>query len=254
LENNSSRITVLFMYKSSLESSLHPMVVQLASEIVGLWNSLLNISSYERPLDFDYIEGKLEGEKMVIENIFYQTPQFRKMHLELAKVGSGLDILHCVMFPRVEYSLPIFGCDIVVGRGSIGAAIVDLSPVSADKTLPKSYIEALSTLPKDNFTQPRELPEWGDIFSSYCLFVRPNGAEEENLFLQKVKNFLEIHCKQSLLVSKDDPLLVAENLAGQQNYCQHQQENDKTRRILEKAFGEEWAARYMDTVLFDSPA
>ncbi|NET47750.1 MAG: phycocyanobilin:ferredoxin oxidoreductase, partial [Merismopedia sp. SIO2A8] len=39
----------------------------------------------------------------------------------------------------------------------------------------------------------------------------------------------------------------------QQNYCSQQQQNDKTRRVLEKAFGAEWADRYMTTVLFDLP-
>ncbi|MEO1635862.1 MAG: phycocyanobilin:ferredoxin oxidoreductase, partial [Cyanobacteria bacterium J06631_9] len=30
-------------------------------------------------------------------------------------------------------------------------------------------------------------------------------------------------------------------------------QNDKTRRVLEKAFGSQWAERYMTTVLFDLP-
>jgi phycocyanobilin:ferredoxin oxidoreductase len=42
-------------------------------------------------------------------------------------------------------------------------------------------------------------------------------------------------------------------LAGQQRYCTQQQQNDKTRRVLEKAFGDAWAERYMTTVLFDVP-
>ncbi|MDR9403508.1 MAG: hypothetical protein RI580_08715, partial [Halothece sp. Uz-M2-17] len=42
-------------------------------------------------------------------------------------------------------------------------------------------------------------------------------------------------------------------LAGQQRFCTQQQKNDKTRRVLEKAFGEQWAERYMNTVLFDLP-
>ncbi|MEO1182898.1 MAG: phycocyanobilin:ferredoxin oxidoreductase, partial [Cyanobacteria bacterium J06636_28] len=32
-----------------------------------------------------------------------------------------------------------------------------------------------------------------------------------------------------------------------------QQQNDKTRRILERAFDPVWAERYMTTVLFDLP-
>jgi len=49
------------------------------------------------PAELGYVEGRLEGEKLTIENRCYQTPQFRKM--QLAKVGTMLDILHCVMFP-----------------------------------------------------------------------------------------------------------------------------------------------------------
>jgi len=43
-------------------------------------------------------------------------------------------------------------------------------------------------------------------------------------------------------------------LAGQRNYCQKQQQNDKTRRVLEKSFGMEWTERYMTTMLFDYAA
>ena len=47
---------------------------------------------------------------------------------------------------------------------------------------------------------------------------------------------------------------IANILAGQKYYCDRQQENDKTRRILEKSFGTEWADRYMTTMLFDYAA
>jgi phycocyanobilin:ferredoxin oxidoreductase len=40
-------------------------------------------------------------------------------------------------------------------------------------------------------------------------------------------------------------------MTGQEHYCTQQQQNDKTRRVLEKASGPEWADRYMTTVLFD---
>jgi phycocyanobilin:ferredoxin oxidoreductase len=40
---------------------------------------------------------------------------------------------------------------------------------------------------------------------------------------------------------------------GQRYYCNQQQQNDKTRRVLEKAFGKEWTEIYMNTVLFDLP-
>lgn len=237
----------------SLREQQHSLIRQLADCIEAVWHQHLDLSPYHLPAELGYVEGRLEGEKLTIENRCYQTPQFRKMHLELAKVGNMLDILHCVMFPRPEYDLPMFGCDLVGGRGQISAAIADLSPVHLDRTLPDSYTTALKSLPIVEFSQPRELPEWGHIFSDFCIFVRPGSPEEEKIFLERVQKFLEIHCTQAIASSPVSAEQAQHILAGQRNYCTQQQQNDKTRRVLEKAFGEDWAEYYMTTVLFDIP-
>ncbi|NET32743.1 MAG: phycocyanobilin:ferredoxin oxidoreductase [Cyanothece sp. SIO1E1] len=238
----------------SLRSSQHPLLHRLADCIESVWQEYLEISPYVVPEDLGYIEGYLEGERLIIENHCYQAPQFRKLHLELARVGNGLDILHCVMFPNPEYALPIFGADLVGGRGgAISAAIADLSPINADRTLPERYQQALSVLSELHFAQPRTLPAWGDIFSEFCLFVRPINAQEEDRFLNRVQEFLTLHCQ---IASTELPLTsrldITKVLAGQHNYCTKQQQNDKTRRVLEKSFGTEWTDRYMSSMLFDA--
>lgn len=238
----------------SLREQQHPLIRQLADCIEAVWHKHLDLSPYHLPAELGYVEGRLEGEKLVIENRCYQTPQFRKMHLELAKVGNMLDILHCVMFPHPEYDIPMFGCDLVGGRGQISAAIADLSPVDLNRSLPSAYTTALTELPAPNFSQPRELPEWGNIFSDFCIFVRPSSPEEETMFLLRVQEFLDIHCQNAIASTPVAPDKMAQILAGQQNYCTKQQQNDKTRRVLEKAFGPAWAENYMTTVLFDLPA
>ncbi|MDD1413996.1 phycocyanobilin:ferredoxin oxidoreductase [Dolichospermum sp. ST_con] len=237
----------------SLREQQHPLIHQLADCIEAVWHKHLDLSPYHLPAELGYVEGKLEGEKLIIENRCYQSPQFRKMHLELARVGNMLDILHCVMFPRPEYNIPMFGCDLVGGRGQISAAIADLSPVNLERILPDGYNSQLSKLTTSNFSQPRELPEWGNIFSDFCLFIRPASPEEETMFLSHVESFLEIHCTQAIASSPVAPEKVAQIIAGQHNYCTKQQQNDKTRRVLEKAFGSDWAENYMTTVLFDLP-
>ena len=239
--------------KSSLREQQHPLIRQLADSILSCWQKYLDLSVYELPEELGYVEGRLEGEKLTIENRCYQTPQFRKMHLELAKIGKTLDILHCVMFPRPEYALPMFGCDIVAGRGGISAAVVDLSPTNPERTLSDSYQKALSVLPRIQFSQHRDLPKWGDIFSEFCLFIRPNSPQEETLFLTRVEEFLAVHCRQAIEAQPGSPQQQALNFAGQRYYCTKQQKNDKTRRVLEKAFGSEWAENYMNSVLFDLP-
>ena len=240
--------------QSSFRKHQHILIRQLADLIEETWKRYLNLFPYDIPEDLGYVEGNLEGEKLVIENRCYQTPQFRKLHLELAQVGDRLDILHCVMFPRANYPLPIFGVDLVGSQKGISAAIVDLSPVTRDRTLPKSYRYILANLLPVEFSQPRDLPPWGSIFSEFCLFIRPVNAEEEKLFLQRVKQFLILHCQMTMVTR---PLTSSfertEILAGQRYYCTQQQQNDKTRRVLEKSLGKAWTDRYMSIMLFDAP-
>lgn len=238
---------------SSLRERQHSLIRNLANSIERAWQRHLDLSDYQLPDDLGYIEGRLEGEKLTIENRCYQTPQFRKLHLELAQVGNSLDILHCVMFPRASYPLPVFGTDLVGARGQISAAIADLSPVSRDRQLPNAYRDALSALKTPVFSQPRHLPPWGDIFSDICLFIRPDGETEEARFLARVEGFLDIHCQQAIAARPASDPERSEILAAQHHYCNQQRQNDKTRRVLEKAFGPEWAERYMTAVLFDSP-
>jgi len=232
---------------------MHPLIQAMANRIEAVWQSHLELSPYNLPEDLGFIEGKLEGERLVIENRCYQTPQFRKIHLELAKVGPALDILHCVMFPRPEYDLPMFGADLVGGRGQISMAIADLSPVNASQTLPHPYPAELSALPPLSFAQNRDLPTWGTIFSDFCLFIRPQSEAEETQFLDRAEAFMEVHCQRAIATAPT-PERRDEILAGQSRYCSQQQENDKTRRVLEKAFGAAWADRYMSVVLFDLAA
>lgn len=238
----------------SLRENQHTLIRKLANCIEAHWQHYLSLSPYTIPEDLGYVEGNLEGEKLLIENRCYQTPQFRKLHLELAKVSHRLDILHCVMFPHSNYNLPIFGVDLVGGKRLISAAIVDLSPVTTERILPISYRSVLAKLPKIKFSQHRDLPKWGDIFSEFCIFVRPADAQEEAAFLDQVKNFLTLHCQiATAMMPISSPYQEAEILAGQRYYCTQQQHNDKTRRILEQSFGQQWAQRYITTMLFDSP-
>ncbi len=241
------------MSQESIGRQLHPLIGDLATLIVKSWQEKLTIAPYQLPEEFGYVEGKLEGEKLVIENQCYRTPQLRKMHLELAKVGNQLDILHCVMFPDSDYNLPIFGCDVVAGRGGVSAAIADLSPANPERRLPDAYTMALSALSTPEFSQNRELPEWGHIFSPFCLFIRPSTPEEEQAFLKRVENYLDIHCRLTNQAIEVTNWQAQANTEGQRYYCTQQQQNDKTRRVLEKAFGVEWAERYMTQVLFDLP-
>ncbi|ABW32486.1 phycocyanobilin:ferredoxin oxidoreductase [Acaryochloris marina] len=235
----------------SIRHLQHHLIQKLANQIEMIWVKKLDISCYLLPPEFTYLKGIFEDQNLVIENICYKSEHFRKLHIELAHLGNGLDVLHCVMFPKTKYDLPIFGADIISARGKISAAIVDLSPVTSDRTLPKDYCKYLNNLPEVKFSKIRKLPDWGDIFSEYCLFIQPQNTEEENHFLNRVTLYLSWHCEKALLSQIVEPSEISNIHEGHAHYCQQQKLNDKTRRILEKAFGKEWANTYMDRVLFD---
>jgi phycocyanobilin:ferredoxin oxidoreductase len=231
----------------------HPAIQQLSDLLLHIWQNHLQLEAYTMPEDLGYVEGKLEGERLTIHNTCYQTREFRKLHLELAQVGTNLDILHCVMFPRPQFALPIFGCDLVGGKEQISAAIADLSP-----TLPLSpnYTATLEVLQTQycQFQELRQLPPWGDIFSPYCLFTRLQTPAEVQLFLDLVRQMVTLHCQIAVSLEPTAPDIEPLIQSKQEYYCHQQRQNDKTRRILEKAFGKDWAQRYMTTVLFDDPS
>jgi phycocyanobilin:ferredoxin oxidoreductase len=124
--------------------------------------------------------------------------------------------------------------------------------VNLERTLPDAYYPPLKALPIINFFPSAPTSSLGRYLSEFCLFIRPSDTEEA-MFLSRVAAFLKS------IVSRRSPasLYQLNNRlkfpAGQNYYCTKQQQNDKTRRVLEKAFGSDWAEHYMTTVLFDLP-
>ncbi len=233
---------------------LHPFLESIASLIRIRRSSLLGLSLLELEPDLMNIKGEFEGGDLFIENELHRARGIRKIHLERARLGPGLEILHCVFFPEPRFDIPIFGVDIVSSNAGILAAIVDLSPVSKD--LPHHIQNELKCLSYPKFTHIRELPEWGTIFSKYVQFIRPEGRDEEKLFLQIVDDFLRILVNSLIVLEPDlpDSGSTIERVAFQKFYCLQQKRNHKTRNVLAKTFNPQWADRYIEKLLFESPS
>ncbi len=234
-------------------AGLHPLVDALADTIRRYRADLPELAPLALDPSLEAISGSLDGEDLFIHNEVHRCRGLRKLHLETARLGAGLQILHCVFFPDPRYDLPVFGADIVAGRGVVSAAIADLSPV--DGRLPEAIEQQLTALPHPTFSQIRELPAWGSIFSPHVLFMRPANGEEEHWFVQVVTAFLGVLASTAAVTSPqalDDPATIR-RWQGQLHYCRQQKQNDKTRRVLEKAFDPSWAHRYIEELLFDEP-
>ena len=225
----------------------------LAERIRGDWQALPELEPLAVDPELEAISGSLDGEALFIRNELRRCRGLRKLHLETARLGAGLQILHCVFFPDPRYDLPVFGADIVASPAGVSAAIVDLSPVG--EALPAGIAAALASRERFVFAQERELPPWGSIFSPHVRFVRPTSAQEERAFVAEVGAVLAV-LRQAVLQAEpqgpDHPSTL-DRWQGQLRYCQQQKRNDKTRRVLEKAFNPSWADRYIEELLFDDP-
>ncbi len=232
----------------------HPLVLNLAQILQTHWRKLEQCKPLALPRGMERVKGAMEDGTVQIRNCCFSARGFRKLHLELASIGPGLNILHGVMFPDPRWDLPLFGCDLVAARGQVSAAVVDLSPTA--KTLSPSLHQQLQALPRPEFSEPRQLPPWGDIFSTAVCFIRPRGVEEEQKFQQLAANYLGLLLAETRRISPDPPDHPATlaRRAAQLRYCRQQQCNDKTRRVLAKAFGDAWADDYIRHVLFDEPS
>jgi phycocyanobilin:ferredoxin oxidoreductase len=238
---------------SPAAGGIHPLVDALAERIRESWQQLPELVPLAVDPELEAISGSLDGESLFIRNELRQCRGLRKLHLETARLGAGLQILHCVLFPDPRFDLPVFGADIVAGPAGVSAAIVDLSPVT--DALPEAVAQPLAARPPRHYSQERELPPWGTIFSPFVRFVRPSPGPEEQLFIQEVGEFLEVLAgaiRSGGPQAPDHPATV-ERWQGQLRYCRHQKRNDKTRRVLEKAFNPAWADRYIEELLFDDP-
>ena len=197
------------------------------------------------------IASELNKEELFIINEFFEAKGFRKIHLEVAKLGKSFQILHCVFFPDPRYELPIFGIDLVVSSKNISAAILDLSPVG--KQMSNHLISRMESLDVPKFKEVRILPDWGCIFSPYVCFIRPVDLYEEKMFLNLIDQYLSILISLLMIVRIDEinSLNTIDRFKYQKRYCSNQKLNDKTRVILSKFFGSSWADEYINKILFE---
>ncbi len=63
------------------------------------------------------MHGAYRYPRLVLENRVYYNNVFRKLHLEIGARQDGLQVLHCVLYPRYNYDLPILGIDMVMKDG-----------------------------------------------------------------------------------------------------------------------------------------
>jgi phycocyanobilin:ferredoxin oxidoreductase len=257
-----------------------PAIETLAAQVEALWTStlpedqfgLLDLEQRFKYLDSLDPEGKQEMvfavpdppkdssyyPRLQVENRTYWSRAFRKLHIEVAVRQDGLQVFHCVMYPRLTYDLPILSMDLVANDGMVSLAIIDPCPVTPNLQLPPFYEAPVRQLQaRYQLENNRSIPPWGQaIFSPCCVIMRPQGGEDLGRFLKYALALTQLHVQVAKIAhpvtSSPGAQRRIEGIhAAHQRYCDKQLENDKTRRVLAAAFGEQLAEDYMRRLMFD---
>ena len=229
--------------------SIDPFILSLVKNIGEKRSMLDNLEPIKTKKEFTNIVFNKEGKELYIENEFHKAKRFRKLHVEIAEFPNNLKILHCVFFPDPFFNIPIFGLDLVKTKNLVSAAIVDLSPISKEKS---PIDKILSDIKKDGFSMKREIPDWGDIFSENVFFASLINQNEQSYFYTIVDQYLTTLVNLNKELEPDNDLnIINERIYYQRNYCKQQMKNEKTSLVLLKYFDKPWVERYIKEILFD---
>lgn len=252
-----------------LDADLPPPLALVADRIEAAWAARVpGVAPLPLRSDWAWADSDPGGsgeprDRLRVENRAYASPAFRKLHLELAVRGDGLAVLHCVLYPRLGLGgggFPILSLDAVAARGAVTLAIVDPCPASMAGALPPAYDAAAAAVAAECGLPPanRTVPEWGKaIFSRHCALTRP---ADPAAFLAWARYALSLHDVHLALAADAvgagsgaaaSSSALADTAAAHARYAAHQLANAKTRRVLEAAFGSEWADDYMAGCMFD---
>jgi phycocyanobilin:ferredoxin oxidoreductase len=186
-----------------------------------------------------------------MQDITWRSDLFRKAHVNRLSESevTGMQMLHCCIYPHYNNSSPIFGLDIIAGRNKITGLFMDFSP-TIDRNHP--LISEFSSRSKSlNFSKVRELPEWARSIFSEAIIAAGNIQERtelvsiEQLCLDLFDSYLSKIVDYS---DRDHNSTDAQNFYARQQKKNPRTKNNRIMSIL--GFSDEEADRFIEQCLF----
>ena len=225
---------------------LHPLVTALADCIRSSWADLPDL----QPLTSQLISSPSAAASMGKRCSFAMSCAlpWAATHLEIARLGVGLQILHCVWFPDPRFDLPISGLMLSLGLREFPPPSLIFPRLALNCRL-RSLLDRWLPAP---VSSRAELPGWGTIFP--LRVFHPSRRRGRRVPSGSCCCLLRVPFSRPWGRSGSmDEITTITRFEGQLRYCLQQRRNDKTRRVLEKAFNTSWADRYISELLFDDP-
>ena len=140
--------------------------------------------------------------------------------------------MHVCLFPELTNGGPIYGFDIIAGKNKVTGAFHDFSPLlQKDHELTNWFIKEVEHFKP---SKERELPDWAKAIFSGGMIAAGNVTEQDELnwicdiALGNLKQYLRRVGKYNGDSNRED-VIKAQNY-----YCEHQQQNPHTPRVMEK--------------------
>jgi phycocyanobilin:ferredoxin oxidoreductase len=204
-----------------------------------IWERLLlNSEKLIKTLNFHCEEYNEEGMERFNDkelgwvNRTWQNESIRRAHIDIVDVRDtkGLWMMHVCIFPEKHNDGPIFGWDVIAGKNKVTGAFYDWSPMLVkDHYMTQKFIEMNKPFKP---TKQRELPDWAlKIFSPGMMAAGNITTEEEiNTICGLVERQLKVYL--DIINNYDNTGKEEEVINAQNYYCEHQQQNPHTPRVM----------------------
>ena len=166
-------------------------------------------------------------------NRTWRNKSVRRAHVDVVDVRESkkLWMMHVCLFPELTNGGPIYGFDIIAGKNKVTGAFHDFSPLlKKEHALTKWFLEETKHYKP---SRERELPDWAKAIFSGGMIAAGNVQEIDELnqicdiALGNLHNYLA-RIGQYNGDSDKDEVIKAQNY-----YCEHQQKNPHTPRVMQ---------------------
>ena len=165
-------------------------------------------------------------------NRVWQNEDVRRAHIDVvdARKSKGLWMMHVCVFPNLHNDGPIYGFDVIAGKSKMTGAFHDFSASSGgeDHPMVQWYQDAVKDFIPEKV---RELPEWARNIFTPSMIAASNVREEEagviiQIALDNLYTYLDTIGEYNGQGERDL------TLASQNYYCENQQKNPHTPRVM----------------------
>ena len=165
----------------------------------------------------------------------WSSSRFRLAHVERFEQPK-FSVLHTVIFPHIMDPSPIFGFDIIASDVKATGLFFDLSPT----------IQPGAPFSPRDYSEPRQRPEWGDIFSEHWVACRPSFDEAVEISSNACKTLATY--LDGLMTQTTHK--VGEVVRAQNHYSLQQRQNEHTTRVIRKILGPDRGNYFIENILF----